>query len=50
MIHLAVMIDRGGRELPIAANYIGKKINLKSGGNVEVRLKEVDRTDEVLVR
>ena len=50
MIHLAVMIDRGGRELPIAANYIGKKINLKSGGNVEVRLKEVDKADEVLVR
>jgi pyrimidine operon attenuation protein/uracil phosphoribosyltransferase len=49
MIHLAVMIDRGGRELPIAANYIGKKINLKSGGNVEVRLKEVDKADEVLV-
>jgi pyrimidine operon attenuation protein/uracil phosphoribosyltransferase len=49
MIHLAVMIDRGGRELPIAANYVGKKINLKSAGNVEVRLKEVDRADEVLV-
>jgi len=49
MIHLAVMIDRGGRELPIAANYVGKKINLKAGGNVEVRLKEVDRADEVLV-
>jgi len=49
MIHLAVMIDRGGRELPIAANYVGKKISLKAGGNVEVRLKEVDRADEVLV-
>ncbi len=49
MIHLAVMIDRGGRELPIAANYVGKRINLKSAGNVEVRLKEVDRADEVLV-
>lgn len=49
MIHLAVMIDRGGRELPIAANYVGKKLNLKAGGNVEVRLKEVDRADEVLV-
>ena len=49
MIHLAVMIDRGGRELPIAANYVGKKINLKSAGNVEVRLKEVDKADEVLV-
>jgi len=49
MIHLAVMIDRGGRELPIAANYVGKKINLSPGGNVQVRLKEVDKTDEVLV-
>jgi len=49
MIHLAVMVDRGGRELPIAANYVGKKINLKTGGNVEVRLKEVDKVDEVLV-
>jgi pyrimidine operon attenuation protein/uracil phosphoribosyltransferase len=49
MIHLAVMIDRGGRELPIAANYVGKKITLKSRGNVEVRIKEVDKTDEVFV-
>ena len=49
MIHLAVMIDRGGRELPIAANYVGKKIKLSGRGNVQVRLKEVDRTDEVLV-
>ena len=47
MIHLAVMIDRGGRELPIAANYVGKKISLTSGGNVQVKLKEVDKTDEV---
>ena len=49
MIHLAVMIDRGGRELPIAANYVGKRINLSGGGNVQVRLKEIDKTDEVLV-
>lgn len=49
MIHLAVVIDRGGRELPIAANYVGKKINLSGGGNVQVKLKEVDKTDEVLV-
>ena len=50
MIHLAVMVDRGGRELPIAANYVGKKISLSTGGNVEVRLKEVDKVDEVLVQ
>ncbi len=50
MIHLAVMIDRGGRELPIAANYVGKKITLNAAANVEVRLKEVDRIDEVIVQ
>jgi pyrimidine operon attenuation protein / uracil phosphoribosyltransferase len=49
MIHLAVLIDRGGRELPIAANYVGKKINLSGAGNVQVRLKEVDKRDEVLL-
>jgi len=48
MIHLAVMIDRGGRELPIAANYVGKKISLAASGNVLVRLKEIDKTDEVV--
>jgi pyrimidine operon attenuation protein/uracil phosphoribosyltransferase len=48
MIHLAVMIDRGGRELPIAANYVGKKITLAGAGNVQVRLKEVDKVDEVV--
>src|SRR5919106_3361669 len=49
MIHLAVMIDRGGRELPIAANYVGKTIKLPISGDVEVRVKEVDKVDEVLV-
>src|SRR6266498_3634205 len=48
-IHLAVLIDRGGRELPIAANYVGKKVNLNAAGEVKVRLKEVDRVDEVLI-
>lgn len=49
MIHLAVMIDRGGRELPIAANYVGKKIKLAAQGKVQVRLKEVDKADEVVI-
>src|ERR671913_59599 len=43
MIHLAVIIDRGGRELPIAANYVGKKIRVASNANVQVKLKEVDK-------
>jgi len=49
MIHLAVMIDRGGRELPIAANYVGKRISLKISGHVEVQLKEVDKADAVMI-
>jgi pyrimidine operon attenuation protein/uracil phosphoribosyltransferase len=49
MIHLAVLIDRGGRELPIAANYVGKSVKLSSTADVQVRLKEVDKVDEVLI-
>jgi pyrimidine operon attenuation protein/uracil phosphoribosyltransferase len=49
MIHLAVLIDRGGRELPIAANYVGKKIRLSAEQEVQVKLKEIDRVDEVVI-
>jgi len=48
-IHLAVLIDRGGREFPIAANYVAKKISLPSAGEVRLKLKEVDGKDEVVV-
>lgn len=48
-IHLAVLIDRGGREFPIAADYVGKKIDLPAAGEVKVRLKEVDKVDEVVI-
>lgn len=48
-IHLAVLIDRGGREFPIAANFVGKKINLPAQGEVRVKLKEVDKVDEVVI-
>ena len=49
IIHLAVMIDRGGRELPIAANFVGKRVHLRADHKVQVRLKEVDGVDEVVV-
>lgn len=49
MIHLAVIIDRGGRELPIAANYVGKTVRLPAGKNIQVRLKEIDKRDEVVI-
>ncbi|MFH1230893.1 MAG: bifunctional pyr operon transcriptional regulator/uracil phosphoribosyltransferase PyrR [Planctomycetota bacterium] len=49
-IQLAVFIDRGNRELPIAADYIGKKIKTKSNEIIMVRLKETDGVDEVITR
>jgi len=48
-IQLAVMIDRGHRELPIEANFIGKKITTKDAEVVEVKLKEVDGEDAIYV-
>lgn len=49
VIHLAVLIDRGGRELPIAANFVGKTVKSSAGNEVKVRLKEVDGRDEVII-
>jgi pyrimidine operon attenuation protein/uracil phosphoribosyltransferase len=48
-IQLAVFIDRGHRELPIEANFIGKKIKTKDSEVVEVRLNEIDGEDAVYV-
>lgn len=48
-IELAVLIDRGHRELPIRADYVGKNIPTSSGEMVEVRVEELDGTDEVLI-
>jgi pyrimidine operon attenuation protein/uracil phosphoribosyltransferase len=48
-IHLAVLIDRGGREFPIAANFVAKKLNAPKNGEVRLKLKEVDGKDEVVV-
>jgi pyrimidine operon attenuation protein/uracil phosphoribosyltransferase len=48
-IQLAVFIDRGHRELPIEANFIGKKIKTKDNEIVEVKLNEIDGEDAVYV-
>src|SRR5258706_16485788 len=48
-IQLAVMIDRGHRELPIEANFIGKQIATKDNEVVEVKLKEIDGEDAIYV-
>jgi pyrimidine operon attenuation protein / uracil phosphoribosyltransferase len=48
-IQLAVFIDRGHRELPIEANFVGKKIKTKDNEVVEVRLREIDGEDAIYV-
>src|SRR5262245_44217825 len=48
-IQLAVFVDRGHRELPIEANFIGKKIATKDNEVVEVKLKEIDDEDAIYV-
>jgi len=48
-IQLAVMVDRGHRELPIEANFTGKKISTKDNEVVEVRLQEIDGEDAIYV-
>jgi pyrimidine operon attenuation protein / uracil phosphoribosyltransferase len=46
-IQLAVLVDRGHRELPIRADYVGKNLPTAQDEQVEVRLQEVDGRDEV---
>lgn len=49
-IQLAVLIDRGHRELPIRADYVGKNVPTSKKQNIKVILKETDeREDEVIV-
>ncbi|MDP8253182.1 MAG: bifunctional pyr operon transcriptional regulator/uracil phosphoribosyltransferase PyrR [Candidatus Kaelpia aquatica] len=48
-IQLAVLVDRGHRELPIRADYVGKNIPTSLSESIEVRLKEVDKKDEVVM-
>jgi pyrimidine operon attenuation protein/uracil phosphoribosyltransferase len=48
-IQLAVMVDRGHRELPIRADYVGKNIPTSQNETVEVRLEETDGKDEVVI-
>src|SRR3954468_14817240 len=48
-VQLAVLVDRGHRELPIRADYVGKNVPTSCGQSVKVRLAEVDGRDEVTV-
>ena len=49
LIQLAVLVDRGHRELPIRADYVGKNMPTAPDEQVEVRLKECDGKDEVVL-
>jgi len=49
-IQLAVLIDRGHRELPIRADYVGKNVPTSREEDVEVRLMEIDGVDEVVIK
>ena len=48
-IQLAVLVDRGHRELPIRPDYVGRNIPTNAKELIEVRLFEVDGKDEVLI-
>jgi len=49
LVQLAVLVDRGHRELPIRADYAGKNIPTSKNETVEVHLLEPDGQDEVLI-
>ncbi len=49
-IELLVLIDRGLRELPIQADYVGKYIDSKPGDDVVVHIKEEDKEDLVFIK
>ena len=48
-IQLGVLVDRGHRQLPIKANFVGKNIPTSSDQNIIVNVKEVDGKDEVML-
>ena len=48
-VELAVLVDRGHRELPIQANYVGKQVETRRSETVNVHLTECDREDRVVL-
>ena len=48
-VSLAVFIDRGHRELPIQADFVGKKVKTKYQDQIQVKLKEIDKIDKVIL-
>src|SRR5512145_736008 len=48
-VWLAVLVDRGGRELPIAADFVGARLEAAASEDVQVRLKEDGAAEDVVV-
>ena len=48
-VQLAVLVDRGHRELPIKPDYVGKNVPTHEGEHVDVTLKETDENDSVFL-
>ncbi len=48
-VELCVLIDRGHRELPILANYVGRSLQTSESELIDVRLQEVDGEDRVML-
>lgn len=48
-IQLAVLVDRGNREVPVHADYVGKSVPTAADEYVEVRLKELDNEEQVVI-
>lgn len=49
VVRLAILVDRGHRELPIRPDFVGKNIPSSRSERVNVRLRELDGTDEVTI-
>jgi pyrimidine operon attenuation protein/uracil phosphoribosyltransferase len=49
-IQLIVLVDRGHRELPIKADYVGKNLPTASSQSIQVRLTEIDGQDQVEIQ
>ena len=48
-VQLAVLVDRGHRELPVRADFVGKNLPTAETERVDVRLTETDGEDEVVI-
>ena len=49
LVRLAVLIDRGGRELPISADFVGRRVKAPAGKRIQVKLREIDGQEGVFI-